>query len=144
MWLNQGVIVTMLDRQGTRDQEQANNRALTQKPLVVLVDNGTASASEILAAALRDNKRASLVGTRTFGNNLIQSVRSLNGGSGLAVTIAKWVTPTGKDINKVGLTPDVIVELTNAQRQELPTNPRKLGTAADPQYMKALEVLQRQ
>jgi carboxyl-terminal processing protease len=139
MWLDNGTIVSTIDRQGQKDIEQAKYTALTNKPLVVLVNDGSASASEILAGALQDNQRATLVGTRTNGNNLIQSVRSLQDGSGLAVTVAKWVTPKGRDINKSGLQPDVVVSLTTAQQEAL--SGRAVGTPADPQYAKALTVL---
>ncbi len=141
-WLPKGVIVSTVDRNGERDREQANNRALTDKPLVVLVDGGSASASEIMAAALQENRRALLVGTRTWGNNSIQSVRALKGDSGLAVTVAKWLTPKGRDISKVGIEPDVTVKLTETQRRKLTTN-RDIGTTADPQYARALEILSR-
>ncbi|XGV94627.1 MAG: carboxyl-terminal processing protease CtpC [Leptolyngbya sp. BL-A-14] len=141
MWLKQGAIVSTVDRQGEQEREQANNRALTDKPLVVLVDGGSASASEILSGALQDNKRAVLVGTKTFGKGLVQSVRGLGDGSGLAVTIAKYLTPNGRDINKHGIDPDVEIKLSDEQRQALSRDREKIGTSADMQYAKALEVL---
>ncbi|HEY9635146.1 MAG TPA: carboxyl-terminal processing protease CtpC [Coleofasciculaceae cyanobacterium] len=141
MWIDQGGIVSTVDRQGETDRQEANNRALTDKPLVVLVDGGSASASEILAGALQDDKRATLVGTKTFGKGLVQSVRGLGDGSGLAVTIAKYLTPSGRDINKHGIDPDVVFELSDAQRKELQQDRTKVGTPADPQYLKASEVL---
>lgn len=145
MWLDKGTIVSTIDRQGEQEREVANGRALTDKPMVVLVDKGSASASEILSGALQDNKRATLVGTQTFGKGLVQSVRPLEDGSGLAVTIAKYHTPSGKDINKHGIDPDVKVELTDAQRQDLWLRERdKLATLEDLQYAKAVEVLNKQ
>ncbi|AFZ26392.1 C-terminal processing peptidase-2 [Cylindrospermum stagnale PCC 7417] len=145
MWLNKGIIVSTINRQGEQEREVANGKALTTKPLVVLVNKGSASASEILSGALQDNKRAVLVGTQTFGKGLVQSVRPLEDGSGLAVTIARYHTPSGKDINKHGIDPDVKVELTEAQLQELWLNERdKLATLADPQFAKAVEVLGKQ
>jgi carboxyl-terminal processing protease len=145
MWLNKGTIVYTIDRQGEQEREVATGRALTTKPMVVLVDKGSASASEILSGALQDNKRAVLVGTQTFGKGLVQSVRPLEDGSGLAVTIAKYHTPSGRDIHKHGIDPDVKVELTQAQLQDLWLHERdKLGTLADPQFAKAVEILGKQ
>ena len=144
MWLPEGTIVSTVDRQGETDRQQANNRALTNKPMVVLVDGGSASASEILSGALQDNKRAVLVGTKTFGKGLVQSVRGLGDGSGMAVTIAHYLTPEGRDINKLGITPNVVVELTDAQRKELQQDRTKIGTAADAQYAKAVDVLKQE
>ena len=141
MWLQEGTIVSTVDRKGEVDRAQANRRALTLKPLVVLVDGGSASASEILSGALQDNNRAELVGTQTFGKGLVQSVRPLGDGSGLAVTIAKYYTPSGRDINKHGISPNYQIKLTEAEREALASDRTKIGTAADPQYVKALEIL---
>lgn len=141
MWIPKGGIVSTVDRQGVSDKEEANNRALTDKPLVVLVDGGSASASEILSGAIQDNKRGTIVGTKTFGKGLVQSVRSLGDGSGMAVTIAKYLTPSGRDINKHGIDPDVVVELTEQQRKLLQQDRDKIGTNNDPQYVRAMQVL---
>ncbi len=141
MWLQEGTIVSTVDRVGEADRQTANKKAITDKPLVILVDGGSASASEILSGALQDNKRGVLVGTKTFGKGLVQSVRGVGNGSGLAVTIAKYFTPSGRDINHLGIEPDFKVELTEAQKQDLRSDRDKIGTKADPQYAKALEVL---
>jgi carboxyl-terminal processing protease len=144
MWLKEGTIVSTVDRIGEADKQTANKADLTDKPLVILVDGGSASASEILSGALQDNKRAVLVGTKTFGKGLVQSVRGVGNGSGLAVTIAKYFTPKGTDINKAGIEPDFKVELTEEQKQELRRDRDKIATTADPQYAKAMEVLTQQ
>ncbi|MGK7905202.1 MAG: carboxyl-terminal processing protease CtpC [Hormoscilla sp.] len=141
MWLENGRIVSTVNRKGESDAQWARRRALTDKPLVVLVDGGSASASEILSGALQDNERATIVGTQTFGKGLVQSVRPLGDGSGLAVTIAKYLTPNGRDINKHGIDPDVEISLTDAQKQQLRRDLTLIGTKADPQYARALEVL---
>ncbi len=141
MWLKEGTIVSTVDRVGEADKQTANKAELTDKPLVVLVDGGSASASEILSGALQDNKRAVLVGTKTFGKGLVQSVRGVGNGAGLAVTIAKYFTPNGTDINHAGIEPDFKVELTDAQKKDLRSDRDKIATASDPQYAKALEVL---
>jgi carboxyl-terminal processing protease len=145
MWLDKGTIVSTIDRQGEQQREVATGSALTHKPLVLLVDKGSASASEILSGALQDNKRAALVGTQTFGKGLVQTVRPLSDGCGVAVTIARYHTPSGKDIHKRGIEPDVKVELTDAQRQDLWLHAReKIGTLSDPQFAKAVDVLSKE
>ncbi|KAK1266995.1 hypothetical protein QJS04_geneDACA000066 [Acorus gramineus] len=108
IWLQKGVIVYICDSRGIRDiyETDGSDAIATSEPLAVLVNKGTASASEILAGALKDNKRAILYGEPTFGKGKIQSVFELSDGSGLAVTVARYETPAHTDINKVGVIPD--------------------------------------
>ncbi|MDJ1179330.1 S41 family peptidase [Roseofilum sp. BLCC_M91] len=142
MWLpGREAIVSTVNRQGETERQRANNRPLSDLPLVVLVDGGSASASEILSGALQDNGRAVIVGTKTFGKGLVQSVQPLAHGSGLAVTIAKYLTPNGRDINKLGIEPDILVELTEEQKEYLVKHRDQIGTKTDPQYAQALKIL---
>ncbi|MDX2096157.1 MAG: S41 family peptidase [Leptolyngbyaceae cyanobacterium bins.59] len=143
MWMDNGAIVRTVDREGHDEEATANQSALTKLPLVVLVDNNSASSSEILTGALKDNGRAVVVGSQTFGKALVQSVHALSDGSGLAVTIAHYYTPKGTDISQKGITPDVKVDLTEAQMQYLATNPKLVATPEDPQYTRAVNVLQK-
>lgn len=141
MWIDEGTIVSTVNRRGVLDLQEANGRSLTDKPLVVLVDGGSASASEILSGALQDHGRAVLVGTQTFGKGLVQSVRGLGDGSGLAVTIAKYLTPSDRDINKEGISPDILIELSEEQRDALREDRTLIGSLEDPQFVEALEQL---
>ncbi|MBC1235545.1 carboxyl-terminal protease [Nostoc linckia z18] len=134
LWLDSGTIVYTVNRQGIQGSFEAYGPALTDDPLVILVNQGTASASEILAGALQDNGRAKLVGETTFGKGLIQSLFELSDGSGLAVTIAKYETPQHRDINKLGIKPDKVIS-------QAPLNREQIGTTADVQYQAALEIL---
>ena len=134
-WLDEGTIVSTKTRDGIQDVRRATGSALTNSPVVVLVNEGSASASEILSGALQDNKRAVLVGQKTFGKGLVQSVRGLSDGSGLTVTIAKYLTPKGTDIHKNGIRPDVDVKLSDEEIQSLTVE--QLGTGKDSQYRAA-------
>ncbi|MEM7554954.1 MAG: carboxyl-terminal processing protease CtpB [Cyanobacteria bacterium P01_A01_bin.84] len=141
MWLDKGDIVRTVDRKGGSKQEKANGTALTKKPLAILVDGNSASASEILTGALKDNKRAVVIGSKTYGKALVQSVHELADGSGVAITIAHYYTPNGTDINRKGIVPDIKIQLTNSQIRLLSSNPKVLGTKKDPYYARALSAL---
>ena len=134
-WLDEGTIVSTKTRDGIQDVRRATGSALTDRPVVVLVNEGSASASEILSGALQDNERAVLVGQKTFGKGLVQSVRGLSDGSGLTVTIAQYLTPKGTDIHKNGILPDVPVELSEKEIRTLTIE--QLGTSKDSQYRTA-------
>ena len=138
-WINTGIIVSTKTKDGITDIRKAKSRALTNRPVVVLIDEGSASASEILSGAIKDNKRGVLVGKKTFGKGLVQSVRSLSDGSGLTVTVAKYLTPSGKDINKNGIAPDIRADLLLNEKNKL-TN-ADLGTLKDSQYVAAENIL---
>ena len=109
IFINKGVIVTTQGLHSTKEVYTARGSgAFTDIPVYVLVDEFTASASEIVSGALQDHKRATLVGTTTFGKGLVQTVLNLSNGGALKVTTAVYLTPSGRDINKKGITPDVI------------------------------------
>ena len=141
-WIDQGIIVSTQTRDGIKDVRRANGKAITSRPLVILVNEGSASASEILSGAIKDNNRGILVGKKTFGKGLVQSVRALSDGSGLTVTIAKYLTPKGRDINKYGIKPDIRAEMlfNNRQRFEI----EDLATKKDSQYIIAETALFKQ
>lgn len=133
LWLKDKVVVT--ERSGGKvvDTLRSNSdtAVLEGIPTVVLVDGGSASASEILAGALSDNGAAKLVGDKTFGKGSVQTIEDILGGGQLKVTVAKWYTPKGKNINKEGIKPDVTVTPT----------PEDITASRDVQKNKALELL---
>lgn len=115
MFLDSGNIVSTVDRDGYKTPAQSDGKPLCRVPLVVLIDKGSASASEITSGALKDNGRAVLVGAKTFGKGLVQGINRLEDGSGVNITIAKYLTPNDTDINKKGIIPDVVVELSEKE-----------------------------
>ena len=134
LWLDDSTVVYTVNRQGALGSFNSNSEMLTKDPLVVLVNQGTASASEILAGALQDNERALLVGEKTFGKGLIQSLFELPDGAGLAVTVAKYETPNHTDINKLGIMPDDVIS-------QKPITYAQIATEADEQYQEALRLV---
>lgn len=138
-WLNEGTIVSTRTREGIRDVRRATGSAITDKPMVVIINQGSASASEILSGALQDNSRAQLVGQKTFGKGLVQAVRGLADGSGMTVTIAKYLTPKGTDIHKNGINPDVEAVMGEEELKNFTID--DLGTLRDSQYKKAEKTL---
>ncbi len=128
-FIDKGTIVSTLTKDGLKDVKKGIGISLTQKPLVVLVNKGSASASEIVSGAIKDNKRGKLVGEKTFGKGLVQNMKPLGDGSAVTLTIAKYLTPNGTDINKFGITPDVKVKMNIK-----PIRQRDIGTRKDKQY----------
>jgi carboxyl-terminal processing protease len=141
LWMSDGSIVQTLDRHGHSEEVAADHTALTDRPLAVLVDNNSASSSEILTGALMDNDRAVVIGSQTFGKALVQAVHGLSDGSGIAVTVAQYYTPNGTDISQHGITPNIEIDLTLDQRRRLLVQPEMRGTLADPHYQQAVSSL---
>ncbi|MDD3419606.1 MAG: S41 family peptidase [Candidatus Gastranaerophilales bacterium] len=113
MFIPSGNIVSIVDRNGKSTKIEAiTNYDYIQKPLVILINEGSASASEILSGALKDYNRAILVGEKSFGKGLVQKIETIQKNNGLNITIAKYLTPSGTDINKKGIEPDFKVEYT--------------------------------
>lgn len=133
LFLEEGDIVSMVDNHKDKKVFRANPGQWKDVPMVVLIDGGSASASEIVSGALKDHKRATLVGTRTFGKGLVQKINTLSDGSGINITISKYFTPKGTDINKKGIEPDIQVEYTQDDFLK----------GRDPQLDKAITVLQK-
>jgi carboxyl-terminal processing protease len=92
-----------------------------------------------LTGALKDHRRATVVGTKTFGKGVVQQVNPLSDGSGLNVTVAHYFTPSGNDIHHKGILPDVVASLSKEQIKKLSDNPKLLASPSDPQYVKAVQ-----
>lgn len=131
-FLKGGGIVSTVDRNGYKVITRATSDQLSTQPLVVLIDEGSASASEILAGALKDHQRAVLVGKKSFGKGLVQEINPLSDGAGFNVTSQRYLTPNDTDIHKKGITPDYEVSFKKED----------VDAKWDPQLAKALEVIQ--
>lgn len=134
-FLEKGQMVTIEDfgnGQGKIEHKANGNAMLQNYPLVVLIDKGSASGSEILAGALRDDRNVKLIGETSFGKGSVQNLEKLDDGSSLKITVAKWLTPKGESISDYGLEPDIKVEMTE----------KDINQDKDPQLDKAIEVLQ--
>ncbi len=133
MLLKGGVIVSTVDRDSYKTTTRARYQQVTDKPIVVLINKGSASASEILSGALKDNHRATIVGEQSFGKGLVQEINRLPDEAGMNITIQRYLTPSGNDINKKGITPDVMIELTKED----------VDAKKDVQLEKAIEILEK-
>lgn len=132
MFMRSGKVVSVARREGEPTHHYVTGRPIAEDvPLVVLINEGSASASEILAGALQDAERATIIGQTSFGKGTVQEVFELPGGTSLRVTTAKWLTPSGKDLGKEGITPDIEVERTREH----------IEAKEDPQLDAALDLL---
>ncbi len=129
------VLYRSIDRTGAAEEVRSTGAPLFSKPLVVIVNGATASAAELLAAALQDNHRAMLIGNQTFGQGLIHSVQPLSDGSALVIAIARFTTPAGKDVLHRGITPDLVVASNEMN------DPRGSTSAPNRQYREAVDLL---
>jgi len=122
-FIDQGLIVSVRGRSAeqTREFYATKNGSFQQYPIIVIVNEGSASASEVVAEALQDSKRATILGTNTFGKGSVQTIIRLEDGSGLKLTTAKFYAPSGRSISEVGVTPDVIVANDNTKDKQLET-----------------------
>lgn len=134
-FLDEGTIVTTKDKKGNVVTEESDAEK-DDIPMTVLVNENSASASEILSGALKDRKRAKVIGKKTFGKGIVQKLFPLNDGSGAKITISEYHTPSGAKINKVGVSPDIEAENDNPDLEIKEENLDK-----DSQYQKALEEL---
>ena len=110
--LPEGLIVYTEDKNGKKEEEKCDGKSELAMPLAVLVNGGSASASEIFAGAVKDYGIGTIVGTTTYGKGVVQTIQPLSDGSAVKITIAKYFTPKGNDINKKGIAPDVEAELS--------------------------------
>jgi carboxyl-terminal processing protease len=135
LFIPQGTIVSTIDRAGDRETKTATHESIGAAPLVILVNRYTASASEITAGAVQDYKVGTLIGTKTFGKGVVQSIYNTSDGGALKITTAKYVTPLGRDIQHKGIEPDVLVDQ--------PIDAPIIGTSKDLQLAAAKSYLRR-
>lgn len=146
-FLTEGVVYLRQDRSGDRAPVEVKPGAIAPDvPLVVLVDEGSASSSEILSGALQDNDRAQIVGVQTFGTGTVLNTFELSDGSAVRLGVERWLTPGGNLIFQQGITPDVIVELADDATALTPSEigtltPEQLAQSADAQLLQALVLL---
>ena len=129
-------IMTTKDNKGKEESEKTKTKMEYTMPLVILTNENTASASEILTAALKDNERAKIIGTKSYGKGVIQAVLTLSDGSGIKITTAEYFTPNGTEINKKGISPDIEVKLPDTVK-----NIYALKDEDDTQLNRAIEEL---
>ncbi|MGH7709179.1 MAG: S41 family peptidase [Vulcanimicrobiaceae bacterium] len=137
LFIPQGTIVTQIDRAGTRRSDSATHESIGAAPLVVLVNKYTASASEITAGAIQDYHAGTIIGTRSFGKGVVQSIYDTDDGGALKITTARYVTPKGRSINHRGIEPDIIVDQP-ADAVALIDTPKDTQLVAAKDYLRRL------
>lgn len=128
-FISTGPIVSVAERSGSTREYDADDIATAPKPLVVLVNKYTASASEITSGAIQDDGVGTLIGTKTFGKGVVQTIFPLPDGAAVKITTARYLTPSGRDINHLGITPNVFVAEAKTNRLGDPANDMQLSTA---------------
>jgi carboxyl-terminal processing protease len=128
-FISTGPIVSVAERSGSTREYDADDIATSPKPLVVLVNKYTASASEITSGAIQDDGVGTLIGTKTFGKGVVQTIFPLPDGAAVKITTARYLTPSGRDINHLGIEPNVFVAEGKDNRFGDPTNDMQLSTA---------------
>ena len=116
--LPEGLIFYTEDKNGNREEEYCDGETPIEIPLVVLVNNGSASASEIFAGAVKDYGIGTIIGTTTYGKGVVQSIRAYPDGSAVKLTVSHYYTPLGNDIHEVGITPDIVVEQEETEEED--------------------------
>ena len=116
--LPEGIIFYTEDKNGNREEEYCDGKTPIDIPLVVLVNNGSASASEIFAGAVKDYGIGTIIGTTTYGKGVVQSIRAYPDGSAVKLTVSHYYTPLGNDIHEVGITPDIVVEQEETEEED--------------------------
>lgn len=135
--LPEGLIVYTEDKYGQREEKTSDNKEVFDKPLVVLINENSASASEIFAGAIQDYEIGTLVGTTTFGKGIVQSIYPLNDDTAIKVTVSKYFTPKGRNIHEIGITPDVEVELKEELKKKV-----VIEKEEDDQLLKGIEIIE--
>ena len=137
MWVDQGPIMSLTTGTGDNEQYEGNRTTLTQKPLTLLVDEKSASASEVVAAAIQENDRGTLIGQNTFGKGVIQSLEKLGQEAGLLITVAQYFTPSGENIHKIGIAPDKTISASTPP----PSDADSLSPQSDEIFKAATKLL---
>jgi carboxyl-terminal processing protease len=137
--LPKGLIVYTKDKYGNREEKKSDAKEEFSKPLAVLINGKSASASEIFAGAIQDYDKGTIVGTTSFGKGIVQSIIPLQDGTAIKVTVSKYFTPKGQDIHGIGIKPDVTVELKDELKKKV-----IIKKEEDNQLQKAIEIIKKE